>query len=177
MDSHYRWQGSGMYVGFCTTPIAAAGDGGGWLGLPAIDGLSQEDAVSARFAWLFPNVALNVLPNHVFLLLPRPVAPGLTLETAYLLTHPDSRLRAEESDIDALARFWDEVNREDIGIVERVQDGLANPVYEGGRMCYRFEESVHRFQNMEIDRMLGIRRVPEGDPRDHVPMFASGTRA
>ena len=30
-------------------------------------------------------------------------------------------------------------------------------------MCYRFEESVHRFQNMVIDRMLGVRRVPEGD--------------
>ncbi len=31
-------------------------------------------------------------------------------------------------------------------------------------MCYRFEEPVHRFQNMVIDRMLGMRRVPEGDP-------------
>ena len=171
MDSHYRWQGKGMYVGFCTTPIASSSDGSGWLGLPAIAGLSDEDAVSARFAWLFPNIALNVLPNHIFLLLPRAVGPGLTLETAYLLTHPESRSEAEDSDIEALTSFWDEVNREDITIVERVQDGLADPIYEGGRMCYRFEESVHRFQNMEIDRMLGIRRVPDGDADVHVPMF------
>jgi choline monooxygenase len=171
MDSHYRWQGPGMYVGFCTTPIASNSDDGGWLGLPAIDGLSEDDSVSARFAWLFPNLALNVLPNHVFLLLPRAIAPGLTLETAYLLTHPESRASAETSDIDALVRFWDEVNQEDIRIVERVQEGLADPVYEGGRMCYRFEESVHRFQNMEIDRMLGIWRIPAGDGEEQVPMF------
>jgi choline monooxygenase len=112
-----------------------------------------------------------VLPNHVFLLLPRAVAPGLTLETAYLLTHPESRGSAETSDIDALVSFWDEVNREDIAIVERVQDGLTDRAYEGGRMCYRFEESVHRFQNMEIDRMLGIWRTPEGDSGNQVPMF------
>jgi choline monooxygenase len=173
MDAHYRWQGTGMYIGFCTTPIASNTDGGGWLGLPAIDGLSRDDAVSARFAWVYPNLALSVLPNHMFLLLARPVAPGRTLETAYLLTHPESRKQARESEIDALAAFWDEVNREDIAIVERVQDGLANPAYEGGRMCYRFEESVHRFQNMEIDRILGLWRVPEGDREESTPMFVS----
>ena len=41
MDAHYRWQGTGKYVGFCTTPIAANTEDGGWLGLPAIDGLSR----------------------------------------------------------------------------------------------------------------------------------------
>jgi phenylpropionate dioxygenase-like ring-hydroxylating dioxygenase large terminal subunit len=176
MNAHYRWQGAGKYVGFCTTPIASNADGGGWLGLPAIDGLAHEDAVSARFAWLFPNIALNVLPNHVFLLLTRPAGPNRTTETAYLLTHPQSRTQAEETDIDALIRFWDEVNREDIAIVERVQDGLSNPAYLGGRMCYRFEESVHRFQNMEIDRMLGIWHVPEGDREERVAMFPSAAR-
>jgi choline monooxygenase len=175
MNAHYRWQGAGKYVGFCTTPIASNADGGGWLGLPAIDGLAHEDAVSARFAWLFPNIALNVLPNHVFLLLTRPAGPNRTTETAYLLTHPQSRTQAEETDIDALIAFWDEVNREDIAIVERVQDGLSNPAYLGGRMCYRFEESVHRFQNMEIDRMLGIWHVPEGDREERVAMFPSAT--
>ena len=76
MDAHYRWQGAGKYVGFCTTPIASNSDSGGWLGLPAIAGLSEDDAVSARFAWLYPNIAINVLPNHMFLLLPRPVGAG-----------------------------------------------------------------------------------------------------
>jgi len=173
MDSHYRWQGTGMYVGFCTWPIAANSDDGGWKGLPALAGLAGQDAEAARFAWLFPNVAINAMPNHVFLLLAVPSGPGRTAEVAYLLTHPDSVAKSDdpEGDTDALLEFWDAVNQEDIGIVERVQDGLRNPAYEGGRMCYRFEESCHRFQNMLIDRLLGVAGVPPGDDEETVRMF------
>ncbi len=174
MKAHHRWQGAGMYVGFCTSPIAANSDDGGWQGLPALGTLDGSDAVSARFAWLFPNVAINALPNHTFLLLPRPTSAGRTSEVAYLLAHPECADAAGdglEAEADALLAFWDEVNREDIGIVERVQAGLSDPAYTGGRMCYRFEESVHRFQNMVVDRVLGIRRVPAGDDVVEQPMF------
>jgi choline monooxygenase len=174
MKAHHRWQGAGMYVGFCTSPIASNTEEGGWQGLPALSTLDEDDGVSARFVWLFPNVAVNALPNHTFLMLVRPTAPGHTSETTYLLSHPDSIERAGdvlEGETESLLRFWDEVNREDIGIVERVQLGLSDPAYTGGRMCYRFEEPVHRFQNMVVDRMLGIRRVPPGDAVPQQPMF------
>jgi choline monooxygenase len=177
MKAHHRWQGTGMYVGFCTSPIASNTDEGGWQGIPALSTLDDDDAVSARFVWLFPSVAINALPNHTFLMLVRPTAPGFTQETCYLLAHSDAVERAGESferEVDGLLAFWDEVNREDIAIVERVQLGLADPAYTGGRMCYRFEESVHRFQNMVIDRMLGIRRVPPGDDVVQRPMFVQG---
>jgi choline monooxygenase len=178
IESHHRWQGTGMYMGFCTTPIAADTDGGGWQqGLPAIGGLSADDAVSARFVWLFPNVALNVLPNHLFIIHARPVSPRLTHETTYLLTHPESIAAGDAGSvqraIDRLASFWDEVNREDIGIVERVQAGMDSTPFPGGRLCYRFEESLHRFQNMLADKMVGIDRVPVGDDASTVPMFGA----
>ena len=175
LKHHHRWQGTGMYVGFCTSPIAANTKDGGWEGLPALSTLDANDATSARFVWLFPNIAINVLPNHTFLLLARPAAPGHTREVAYLLAHPEAIEGAGDSvqrETGGLLTFWDEVNREDIAIVERVQAGLGDPAYTGGRMCYRFEESVHRFQNMVIDRMLGIRRVPTGDDVPQRPMFA-----
>jgi choline monooxygenase len=171
LDAHHRWQGSGMYMGFCTTPIAANTDDGGWQGLPALSTLAGDDAVSARFAWVFPTLAVNALPNHTFLMLTRPDGAGGTNESTYLLAHPAEGADDEQAAIEALLSFWDEVNREDIAIVERVQAGLADPAYRGGRMCYRFEESVHRFQNMVVDRMLGIRRLPEGDGDGARPMF------
>ena len=174
LKAHHRWQGTGMYVGFCTSPIAANTDDGGWQGLPALSSLDEEDATSARFVWLFPSIAVNALPNHTFLLLALPDGARRTREVAYLLAHPeaiDSAGDALERETETLLAFWDEVNREDIAIVERVQAGLADPAYTGGRMCYRFEESVHRFQNMVIDRVLGIRRVPPGDGVTQRPMF------
>ena len=172
MKAHHRWQGRGMYTGMCTSPIAADTEDGGWLGLPPVDGLNESDAVSARFAWVFPNVALNVLPNHVFLMLTRPMAPGLTVEDTYLLADPAAAATAEgKGAVDGLHAFWDQVNREDIAIVERVQQGLSTTTYAGGRMCYRFEEPLHRFQNMVIDRLLGVLRVPDGDELEQSPMF------
>ena len=110
-------------------------------------------------------------------MLARPTEAGRTEETTYLLSHPESIAGAGdrlEDEVETLIRFWDEVNREDIGIVERVQQGVADTAYTGGRMCYRFEESVHRFQNMVIDRMVGVRRVPVGDAESGLqPMFPS----
>jgi choline monooxygenase len=179
LEAHHRWQGSGMYVGFCTTPISPdTEDGGCQSGLAAIGGLGASDAASARFIWLFPNVAVSVLPNHLFIILARPAGPGLTHETTYLLTHADSA-SAEDTDheraVDDLASFWDTINREDIEIVERVQAGLDSTPFPGGRLCYRFEESLHRFQNILADRMVGKRHVPPGDESETVPMFTAST--
>ena len=173
IEAHYRWQGPGMYSGFCTTPIAPDTDDGGWsVGLPPISDLTEDDGQSARFAWVFPNVAVNILPNHVFIIHAHPVSPRLTRETTYLLVHPEAGSGPDvEAAADQLAAFWDSVNREDIEIVERVQEGLDSTPFPGGRLCYRFEEPLHRFQNMLIDHMVGRPRVPEGDPARTVPMF------
>jgi choline monooxygenase len=178
VEAHYRWQGPGMYSGFCTTPIAQDSEQGGWGGsIGPISGLDASDAVSARFIWLFPNVAINILPNHLFIMLARAASPRTTHETTYLLTHPESIGKPDyEQAVDALADFWDAVNREDIEIVERVQAGLDSTPFPGGRLCYRFEDSLHRFQNMVIDRMVGTRRVPPGDSVETVPMFTPSAR-
>ncbi|MDX6526008.1 MAG: choline monooxygenase, partial [Gaiellales bacterium] len=113
INAHYRWQGPGTYIGFCTSPIESNADEGGWKGLPAISGLDETDAVSARFVVLFPNIALSVLPNHVFVMLMQPTRAGHTSETTYLLTNPESPGEAQrEAAIDDLVTFWDSVNRE-----------------------------------------------------------------
>ncbi len=171
MEDHYRWQGKGMYTGMVTWPISQ-GDEGGWLGLPPMDTLSGRSRETGRFIWLFPNVALSVMPNHVYVMITKPKGPGKTVEETYLLCHPDS-LKAEGSnaEIAQLDEFWTLVNNQDIGIVAAVQAGLTMKPYRGGRLCYKFEEPVHRFQNMIIDKMVGIENVPDGDPEEMVQMF------
>ena len=147
-------------------------DAGGWDGLAPLSTLSGADADSGRFVWLFPSCALVVLPNHAFVLFNRPIAADRTIETAVLLAHPESLDDpGAEAGLDQLESFWDLVNRQDLEIVERVQEGLSNPAYRGGRMCFRFEEPIHRFQNMVIDRMVGVDRVPAGDEDGTPRMF------
>jgi phenylpropionate dioxygenase-like ring-hydroxylating dioxygenase large terminal subunit len=121
---------------------------------------------------MFPNVALALLPNHLFVMILEPRGPGRTYERTFTLTHPETvETEGANVAIDDLQAFWDEVNMEDVDIVENVQAGIATPEYQGGRMCYRFEEPVHRFQNMIIDRMVGMDRIPEGDDLEQTPMF------
>jgi choline monooxygenase len=152
--------------------VSADTDAGGWGGLPPLPSLGEQDADSGRFVWLFPSTALVVLPNHAFVLFNRPVAANRTIETAVLLSHPDSLAAPDaEEGLEQLEKFWDLVNRQDLDIVEKVQAGIENPAYRGGRMCFRFEEPLHRFQNMIIDRMVGLRRVPGGDEDTMTRMF------
>ena len=172
MEDHYRWQGPGMYTGMCTTPVSRNTEAGGWDGLLPIAGLEEEDAESGRFVWLFPNTAVVVLPNHAFIINAHPQKPDFTVEETMLLAHPESAdTEGSEKALEGLARFWDLVNLQDIEIVERVQEGLSNPAYRGGRMCYRFEEPLHRFQNMVIDKMVGLERTPPGDEEEKSRMF------
>jgi phenylpropionate dioxygenase-like ring-hydroxylating dioxygenase large terminal subunit len=173
VEDHYRYQGPGMYTGMTTSPVSPNTETGGWLALPPRKGLSAADAVSARFIWLFPNVAISILPNHVFIMMVTPEGPADTVEETYLLSHADSMASGADGELDNLAAFWDLVNRQDIRIVERVQAGLAeSAAYTGGRMCYRFEEPLHRFQNMVIDRMVGVARIPPGDLTESAPVPA-----
>ena len=173
MEDHYRYQGKGMYMGMTTYPISSDSEEGGWLGLPPAPKLTEQEQVSGRFFSMFPNVCASFMPNHVFIMLFLPTSAGFTLEKTALLCHPDSIGSPEaEAEIEQLANFWDLINLEDVDIVQVVQEGLGAKPYKGGRMCFKFEENVHRFQNMVIDRMVGIKdRVPVGDSEEMVQMF------
>lgn len=91
-----------------------------------------------------------------------------------LLLHPESlEVPNAEEELDQLMKFWALINVQDIEIVERVQEGISNPAYRGGRMCYQFEETLHRYQNILIDKMVCLNRIPPGDGEEAVRMFRS----
>ena len=54
---------------------------------------------------------------------------------------------------------------------KNVHQGTSTPLYTGGRFSFRFEETLHRFQNMVIDKMLVHEptryRIPDGDVDYH----------
>lgn len=156
IDMHKRNQGSGMYMSFYASPLLQGKTPIDAGYLPAMPGLPSEEANSGYFPLIFPNVAMFLMPHHLFSLLMTPKGPQSTEEFGDILVHP-SVLKGPDSErkIDAILEFYDMVNVQDIVAVERVQKGLKSKAYPGGRMSYRFEEPVHRFQNMVIDYMTG----------------------
>ena len=163
MDDHHRCQGAGMYTGMLTTPVSRDVESV-WLNLPAAQGLDKEHLEAAYHICIFPNVTITILPNHAFCMITDPIRANLTRERTFLLTPPGTLDNESHTSMFLeLVKFWDMVNTQDLGIVERVQAGLCNTAFQGGRMCYRFEEPLHRFHNWVADRMCDIHRVPPGD--------------
>lgn len=170
---HYRYQGAGMYTGMCTSPLSSAPEVVS-LDLPTMPGLDAVESRSAYWILLFPNLALFLLPNHLFTLLLQPDGPGQTIESGDLLIHPNAlTVPGAQPKVDSIASFWGMVNAQDIAAVERVQKGIQARAYHGGRLCFRFEEPIHRFQNMVIDRMTGRERIPDGDSQEPPALIAA----
>jgi phenylpropionate dioxygenase-like ring-hydroxylating dioxygenase large terminal subunit len=142
-DNHYRYQGPGMYTGMATIPLTDDPDTVSF-DLPRIPGLNETESQSAFFVLLFPNIALWMFPHHLITLLYRPLGDF-------------------DGAVDRILSFWTFVNDQDIRLVENVQRGLQSRAYRGGRMCYHFEEPVHRFQNMVAGLMTEQLQIPAGD--------------
>ena len=163
VEDHYRYQGPGMYIGQTTTPVSGD-DRDDWLSMPPADGLDESDAVSGRHVAMFPNVMFSVLPNHVAVLHLQPLAPGRTLETLTWLVPPSA---GDSPEIAQTRDFWVDLNDEDVDICQRSQRGLTHGAIPPGPLAPRFEEPLHRFQNMVADLMclddLSDYRPPLGD--------------
>lgn len=160
INMHKRNQGSGMYMSFYAHPLLKGGSAIDVDQLPPMPNLNTEEKNSGYFPYIFPNLALFLFPHHLFVLLMNSDASTHTSESGDLLVHPSVLHEPQaQTKIDAMFEFYDMVNKQDILAVERVQQGIQVRAYPGGRMSYRFEEPVHRFQNMVIDYMTGEKRI------------------
>ena len=168
VDEHSRNQGKGMYMCFKTDPLTKGGTPIDPGLIPPYPTLREHNREAAYHVALFPNTFFSLYPDALFRVVLAPVDAGRTIETATFLSH-DGAFAADggEKVLQEMFEFWDLINTQDIEIVENVQQGTAAPAYRGGRFSFRFEEPVHRFQNMVVDKILAHEktryRVPAGD--------------
>ena len=128
--------------------------------MPGLEG--HADATAARHVLIYPNVFMSFYPNHVMLCIIEPVAANKSNEHFHVLVHPkiyDDLGADAEKTIDAFFEWHVRVNNEDMDICQAVQEGVSVPSYEGGRFSFRFEETIHRYQNMVADSLTGNNAV------------------
>ena len=98
----------------------------------------------ALYCWLWPNTMLNVLPDR---LQTNRVLP-LAVDRCRVVFDYFHAPRVPQSARDADRTFSDEVQREDIGICEAVQRGVACGSYDAGRLNPLRESGLFHFHEL-----------------------------
>lgn len=169
VNEHVRTQGKGKYLGFATSPLTNGGTFVDPIVAPPMPGLEgTPDAFAARHVLIYPNTFMSIYPHHIFRVIIEPISAGVSRERTHLIVHPkiydDLGPEKAEETIDNFMAFHQKVNGEDMGICEAVQSGVASAPYTGGRLSFRFEETIHRYQNLVADSLVGrATHIPEAD--------------
>jgi choline monooxygenase len=104
----------------------------------------------ALYYWLFPNLMVNVYPDHVQLNFIQPLGPG-RCRTRFAWFVEEGRIL----DLEANLAFSDLVQQEDITLCEAVQQGLSSRTYDRGRYSAKRENGVHHFHQLWVEKMKG----------------------
>ena len=118
-----------------------------WQHSPLDGSKGPYQSGEAHYYFIFPNMMLNILPGR--------------LQVNRVLSVSQRQCRVvfdyHYADIESTAvcdmiaqdlRFSDEVQKEDVGICERVQQGLESGSYQMGRLSPKREAGVHHFQEL-----------------------------
>jgi phenylpropionate dioxygenase-like ring-hydroxylating dioxygenase large terminal subunit len=103
-----------------------------------------DELPRSQFHFLWPNLGINILPGHPnFSIGPFvPLTPERTYRFLDYFFGPD----VEQSWIDELIAFDNQVGQEDVGLVEGVQRGMASGALEHGFLMSRSEQLIGHFQ-------------------------------
>ena len=101
----------------------------------------------AHYYFIYPNMMLNILPGRLQTNRVVPVSAG-RCRVLFDYYYSDAESAAARKMIAEDLSFSDEVQKEDIAICERVQQGLESGSYKAGRLSPKRESGVHHFQEL-----------------------------
>ena len=150
-----RWSGEWDAHVFYNDYIFAELEEGRGEGLPHYPGLSDEDRRRGLWFLCFPHFAAEVYPDQFTLLVSYPVAPDLTREELHVfLIGEAATAEAYKGPREAVLKMWDELNREDLGMLELLQQGRRSPAYDGGRLSPHWEAPTQQFGRRLIEKIV-----------------------
>ena len=151
-----RWSGEWDRHVFYNDYIFPEVDEGRGEGLPHYPNLSQDNAMRGLWFLCFPHFAAEVFPDQFTVLVSYPIAPDKTREELHVFLIGDAAVsEAHAKPRNALMTMWDDLNREDLGMLELLQQGRRSPAYDGGRLSPHWEGPTHEFGRRIVERIVG----------------------
>ncbi|MDQ3410899.1 MAG: aromatic ring-hydroxylating dioxygenase subunit alpha, partial [Chloroflexota bacterium] len=121
---------------------------------PLLPGLGPADDRLYYGFVLWPNVFVNLLPDHVILHTLLPVSPTASKVVCDWLFHPTDLARPEFDAADTVDIF-DVVNRQDWDVCELTQLGMTSRAYRAGGVYVTNEQHIADFRDLVLDRLHG----------------------
>lgn len=122
-------------------------DGYSWQHSPLDGSNGPYQPGEAHYYFIFPNLMLNILPGRLQINTVLPVSQR-QCRVVFDYYYADIESAAARDMIEQDLHFSDEVQKEDMGICARVQQGLESGSYQAGRLSPKREAGVHHFQEM-----------------------------
>ena len=150
-----RWSGEWhrhVFYNDYVFPEVATGRG---ENLPHYPGLAGDDSRRGLWFMCFPSFAVEVYPDQFTVLAAYPVAPDLTREELHLFLIGDAATSDTYSQArESVFKMWDDLNREDLSVLELLQQGRRSPAYDGGRLSPHWEGPTHQFGRQVIEGIV-----------------------
>ena len=150
-----RWSGEWTNHVFYNDYIFPQVEEGRGEGLPNYPNLPSDDAKRGLWFLCFPHFAAEVFPDQFTLLVSYPVAPNKTREELHVFLIGDAATSEQHREPrEALIKVWDDLNKEDIGMLELLQQGRLSPAYDGGRLSPHWEGPTHDFGRRIVEKII-----------------------
>jgi choline monooxygenase len=142
--THYRTEIAGN-TAVQISPLKPSADAG-------VSGVRSGD--NAYYWWVFPNLMLNAYTGVMDTNLVLPEGPD-ACRVVFDFYFADTEGAAAEAFIARSIEVGHQIQREDVGICEEVQRGLASRTYDTGRFSVRREAAGYHFHQLLARRLRG----------------------
>ena len=116
------------------------------ISLPRFPQWPQDKLKHAEYASFYPNVLFGIHVDQFWAMIIEPLAPDHTRERLQIYLIGDAAEdTASAADQQVLLESWGTIFREDIGVVEGMQQGRHSPAFGGGVFSPVMDQPTHHF--------------------------------
>ena len=154
LEDHENILSDGPYAGQLTRAFTEFKDESG-RNFSFFDGLSERWNKEAEYIVFYPNVMLGVHKDHTFSIILEPKAENRTLEHIEIYYASDE-MRDEDHRAmrETNSTFWKGVFKEDVGVIEAMQEGRKADGFDGGHFSPVMDEATHHFHQWMAGHFL-----------------------
>ena len=124
--------------------------------LPSFPNWPKDKENIAEYVALFPNVMLGIHKDHYYAYWIEPISHEFTLEhmELYYVGEQAAQANKFKSLRKQNHKQWEDIQREDVDIIQRMQTGRNSPSYNGGNFSPVMDNPTHHFHKWVAQNLI-----------------------